>query len=396
MTKSFLLKSGVLAAATLFIGADVNAAGSDVRDRLQQVVSEAVLPVMKEYAVPGLAVAVTAGGRQYFFNYGVASKENDREVTENTLFEIGSISKTFNATLAGYAEAVGKLSFTDKASKYWPALNGSSFDRISLLELGAYTAGGLPLQFPKDVTTDEKMLAYYRNWRPDYAPGTHRQYSNPSIGLFGYLTARSMNAPYDELMSKKLLAMLDLRNTYVKVPENRMGDYAYGYLKDGKPVRVSPGVLDSEAYGVRTTSADLIKFVEKNIDPSKLNPALRKAIAATHTGYYWIRPMTQSLGWELYPYPVALDRLLEGNSAGMARKANKAEKLDPPLPPQEDILLNKTGSTRGFGAYAAFVPTKRIGVVILANKAYPIPERVKAGYRILQALDRETGSASAR
>ena len=64
-------------------------------------------------------------------------------VTENTLFEIGSVSKTFTATLAGYALANGKLKLSDPANQYLPALRGDTFDHISLLNLGTYTAGGL-------------------------------------------------------------------------------------------------------------------------------------------------------------------------------------------------------------------------------------------------------------
>ncbi len=279
-------------------------------------------------------------------------------------------------------------SFSDNASTYLPALAGSSFDRISLLDLGTYSAGGLPLQFPDDVTDQKTMIAYYRNWRPLYVAGTHRQYSNPSIGLFGYLAAESMGQPFDDLMEKKLLPMLGLSNTYIHVPQNQMSSYAYGYSKVGKPVRVTPGVFDAEAYGVKTSAADLIKFVEANISGAGLDETLQRAIAATHTGYFRVGDITQGLGWEIYDYPTDLEQLLAGNSSDMALKAKKVEKLASPMPPQEDVVINKTGSTNGFGAYTAFVPAKGIGIVMLANKNYPNADRVKAAYRIMTALDR--------
>ncbi|PSH65611.1 class C beta-lactamase [Phyllobacterium brassicacearum] len=388
MRKISAPKLGIIAAVSLVCGANVYAADNGGPGEIEHIVNDAIHPVMEENNIPGMAVAVTVRGKRYFVNYGVASKDSRQKVSKDTIFEIGSISKTFTATLASYAQVIGALSLSDNASTYLPALAGSSFDRISLLDLGTYSAGGLPLQFPDDVTDQKEMIAYYRNWRPSSVAGTHRQYSNPSIGLFGYLAAESMGQPFDDLMEKKLLPMLGLSNTYIHVPQNQMSNYAYGYSKVGKPVRVTPGVFDAEAYGVKTSAADLIKFVEANISGAGLDETLQRAIAATHTGYFRVGDMTQGLGWEIYDYPTDLERLLAGNSSDMALKANKVEKLASPIPPQEDVLINKTGSTNGFGAYAAFVPAKGIGIVMLANKNYPNADRVKAAYRIMTALDR--------
>jgi beta-lactamase class C len=175
-----------------------------------------------------------------------------------------------------------------------------------------------------------------------------------------------------------------------------MSDYAFGYSKEGKPIRVNPGVLDAEAYGVKTTSADMIRFVEANIDGSRLDDTLRRAITATQTGYHRIGAMTQGLGWEMYSDPTNLEQLLAGNSTEMSMKPNKTSKLEPPMPPDGTVLLNKTGSTNGFGAYVAFVPAKRIGVVLLANKFYPNALRVRAAHSILSALAERPGPAPSR
>jgi len=396
MRKISVPKVGIIAATSFFLGACAHAADSGDQSQFEQVVSEAIRPIMDENNVPGMAVAVTVQGKRYFFNYGVASKESGQKVTEDMIFEIGSVSKTFTATLASYAQVSGTLSLSDNASKYLPALAGSSFNKISLLNLGTYTAGGLPLQFPDYVNDQEEMIAYYKGWRPSYAAGTHRLYSNPSIGLFGYLVARSMGKPFDDLMEKKLFPRLGLTHTYLRVPQDQMGKYAYGYSKDNKPIRVRPGVLDSEAYGVKTTASDMVQFVEANMNGTELDETLQRAIAGTHTGYFKVSDMTQGLGWEMYTYPINLDRLLAGNSSQVSLKANEVTRLAPPLSPQENVLINKTGSTNGFGAYVAFVPVKGIGIVMMANKNYPIPARVKAAYQILMALDSKLGLTSAR
>ena len=355
-------------------------------DRIESIVNTAIEPVMQQQQIPGVAVAITVNGQAHYFNYGVASKENGNAVTEDTLFEIGSVSKTFTATLAAYAQATGKLSLSDKASNVLPELRGSAFDDISVLQLGTYSAGGLPLQFPAEADAPDKMLGYFKQWEPTYTAGSHRQYSNPSLGLFGYLAAQSMGTPFDEVMEKTLLPKLGLKHTFLKVPQDQMGLYAQGYSKEDKPLRVGPGALDSEAYGVKTSAADLLRYVQVNMKPAGLEAPLQRAIATTHTGYYKVGDMTQGLGWELYSYPVTLDQLLDGNSTQMAMEAHEVQLLNPLQPLPDVVLVNKTGSTGGFGAYVAYVPSKDIGIVILANKNYPNAERVKVAHTVLSAL----------
>lgn len=385
--------AALLAVATL-AGLPALAQTPSERAHVEPIIDAAIEPLMKRHQIPGMAIAVAVGGRQFVFNYGVASQESGKKVDDNTIFEMGSISKTFTATLAAYGVAQGALSLSDKAGQRLPALAGSSLDTVSLLDLATYTAGGLPLQFPDEIGDDTQMMAYYKAWRPTYSPGTHRLYSNPSIGLFGYLAAQAMGKPFDALMQDEFFPRLGLSSTFIKVPQNRMADYAFGLSKDGKPIRVSPGPMDAEAYGVKTTASDLIRFVEANLNRSRLDETMQRAIAATQAGYYKVGVMQQGLGWEMYPYPTTLERLLAGNSAKMAFEPHEAHKLSPPRPAQADMLFDKTGSTNGFGGYTAFVPAKGLGIVVLANRNYPIPDRIRAAWQILSALDGQKGPTS--
>lgn len=377
---------------SFFLAVNSFAAGNVDQSRIKDIVDNAVAPLIQKYSIPGVAIAVTTNGESYFYNYGVASKETQQRITNNTLFEIGSLSKTFTATLASYAQVNGSLLLSDSASKYLPSLRGSSFDNVSLLNLGTHTAGGLPLQVPDSIKDTDQLMDYWKHWKPTHAAGTYRKYSNLSIGMLGMIAAKSMNVSFEDAIEKKLFPDLGMKHSYINVPPDQMKDYAQGYTTKDAPVRVNPGVLTSEAYGVKTDSADLIRFIEANMQEVHLEGKLQQAIINTHTGYFKTGEFTQDLIWEQYTYPVRLKRLLAGNSTNFVYDGSIATKLSPPLPPQKDVLINKTGSTNGFSSYAAFIPTKKIGIVILANKSYPVDQRVTAAYQILDQLDRQRES----
>lgn len=362
-------------------------ASDETQASIKRAVDKAIAPVMAKNGIPGMAVGIVAGGKTYVYNYGVSSTATGKPVTQNTLFELGSVSKTFTATLASYAQLSGKLSLSDKTARYLPSLQGSPFGNVSLLNLGTHTPGVLPLQVPDEIHNNDELLSYFKAWKPNCAPGTCRTYSNPGIGTLGLITAKSMGEAFAPLIEQHLLPALGMKNTYIEVPTARMADYAQGYKKDGTPTRMAPGMLSSEAYGLKTTAADMNRFVQANMGLVSLDGKFQSAITATHTGYYKAGVMTQDLIWEQYPYPVTQAALQEGNSSAMALNATPVSEIRPPLAPRQDVWINKTGSTNGFGAYVAFVPEKRLGIVILGNRNFPIEDRVVAAYQVLKALD---------
>ncbi|HTA37654.1 MAG TPA: class C beta-lactamase [Candidatus Acidoferrales bacterium] len=377
------------AAAALFLAAlqAANAAAATPAEtRLESAVAQTIRPLMEKYAIPGMAVGIVTNGHAYVFNYGVASKATGKRIGGDTLFEIGSVSKTFTATMAQYAQIAGKLSLSNTASAYLPALRGSAFDNVTLMNLGTHTPGGVPLQVPGDVTNEAQLMTYFKNWKPAYAPGTYRTYSNLSIGLLGVIVAKAMNEDFAALMEGTLFPALGMKHSFITVPPTRMDDYAQGYTQDGAPIRLTLGVLGREAYGVRTTAGDLVRYLEANMRMLDLDPNVQRAILETHTGYYQVGGMTQDLIWEQYAYPADLETLLAGNSAKILFDPNPVVRLDPPSPPADAVLINKTGSTNGFGTYLAFVPAKKFGIVLLANKSYPIDARVTAAYAIMTHL----------
>jgi beta-lactamase class C len=365
----------------------INSCAAAALELVRAFVDKAVLPIMTEFDVPGMAIAVTIDGESMFFTYGLACRADQTPVNEHTLFELGSISKTFTATLAAQAIDQGKLSLADHPGTFFPALKGHAIDEATVLHLGTYSAGGLPLQLPDEVEDDVQLVHYYQHWKPVAAPGKLREYSNPSLGLFGRVVALALKQDFTDLMQNQLFLQLGLRSTFIRVPEAEMPNYAWGYNKANKPGRAhADEVLAPETYGVKSSAADMIRYVRLNIDPTALDGPVRRAIDGTHVGYLKSGELVQGLGWEQYPWPISQERLLSGNSEEMIWKGNPAQLLAEPRLPIVPTLFNKTGSNSNFGAYVAFVPTQRIGVVILANRNYPIPARVKVGYAILEQL----------
>ena len=376
-----LLTIGLVCAALLPVGSRA----AQPPEKLGASVDAAILPLMAQHDVPGIAVAITVNGEASFYNYGLASRAAHKPVNERTLFELGSVSKTFTATLASYAQVLGKLSLNDHPGRYMPELKGRAIDKVTLTHLGTYTAGGLPLQFPDEVGP-ENMLAYFQQWKPSAAAGTQRDYSNPSLGLFGAVTALALKRGFAEAMKTQLFPQLGLHDSYIQVPDAQMDRYAWGYSKDNAEIRVRPGVFDEQAYGVKSTAADMIRYVQAQIDSQHLNLPMQRAIAGTHLGLFKVGGMVQGLGWEQYPYPVALERLLAGNSAAMSQAPNPATRIDPPDESAGPTLFNKTGATGGFSSYAAFVPAQKIGIVMLTNKFVPSADRITAAHAILSQL----------
>ena len=379
-----------IASLLLITGVARAAPATDVDTQLRRAADT----FMRANHIPGMAIAITVDGKERYYNFGVASKQTGRKVSSDTLFELGSISKTFIATLATYAQAEGRLSLEGHVEDYLPEFRGRPFGKVALFDLGTHTAGGFPLQVPDQVRNQQQLFAWLKAWQPRYAEGSKRSYANPSIGMLGLIAADRMGQDYADALEQTLLPKLGLTGTYVRVPDARKGDYAQGYNSEDQPVRVNPGVLADEAYGVVSSAQDLLHYLHVQLGEVAVDPLTRHAIADTRIAYYRSGPMTQSLAWEQYAWPVSHDDLLRGNASRMIREDQPVTALRPPHPPGDDVLVNKTGATGGFGAYIAFAPVKKLGLVILTNRSHPTEARVEFAYELLKLLEPDALAAS--
>ncbi len=384
--RQWLLQAGSLSTLTLGRIGRAFAANADEAAAVKAAIDAAVKPVMAQYGIPGMAVGVTIDGNRHFAEFGSASPRQKLPVTRATLFELGSISKTFTATLATLAEIDGKLKLTGTVGQHLPELAGTPIAALKLLDLATHTPGGFSLQLPENVKTREQLMAWYRAWKPEFPAGTMRTYANPSIALLGIVTARAMGQSFARLAESRLFPALGLDRTFINVPEAEKAAYAWG-TREGKAVRAGASPIAAEAYGVTSNTTDLMRYLEVSMGVGEPVPdAVARALAATHVGYYRTGPFIQDLIWEQYQAPVSLKAMTAGNSQQMSMKANPAAPIDPPMPPRADVIFNKTGSTGGFGAYLFAAPEQKLGIVILANKFYPNEARTKAAWSVMERV----------
>jgi CubicO group peptidase (beta-lactamase class C family) len=383
-----MLKKSLCCALALAASSSTFAASKPLTEKqIAKAVNGTLIPLLKEQNIPGMAVAVIYHGKPYYFTYGKADVAQNVPVSKETLFELGSVSKTFTGVLGGDSLARGEIKLSDPAIKYWPELKGRQWQDITLLHLATYTAGGLPLQVPDEVTDQASLLKFYQSWQPQWAPGEKRLYANSSIGLFGALAVKPSGMSFEQAMTRRVLQPLSLSHTWIKVPASQEKHYAWGYSKSDKPVRVSPGALDMESYGVKSSIEDMASWVQANMAPQPVkNETLKRGIELAQARYWRVGSMYQGLGWEMLNWPVKVEPLSNDSDSKVALAPHAATVIEPPVPAVKASWVHKTGSTGGFGSYAAFIPEQQIGVVLLANKNYPNPERIKAGYKILEAL----------
>ncbi len=307
------------------------------------VVIQAVDKFMTDLNVPGVAIGVFYNQNGQVYTFGVADKKTQKAVTGNTIFDIASLTKVFTATELAIQVESGRMAFSDSVAKYLPGLNqpGAPIQNVTLQELATHTSS-LPRTPPASgqnhPPNQKTLIHYFQNWRPDYPIGTHFLYSNIAYGLLGYTMARARGETYQQLIREDILKPLGMERTMIVVPPNLQQDYATGYKPDGEPAQRWPMVAWPGGGSLRSTANDMLSFLEANLG-ARGTQELIEAMQTAQKPYYKVsQKLTIGLGWQLV------------HANGL-------------------FYIDKNGGVPGFSSYIGMLPDKKIGVVILANKA---------------------------
>jgi D-alanyl-D-alanine-carboxypeptidase/D-alanyl-D-alanine-endopeptidase len=317
----------------------------------------------------GLVVGVRADGENALWHRG-RLPDGPRSI-----FEIGSITKVFTATLLADMAGERLLALHDPVQRYLPEgvrlpVRGRE---ITLEDLATHRSG-LP-RLPKGVlvrglTRDRRdpyarfdaarLEAAVAVTRPRRAPGRKPAYSNYGMGLLGYVLALRAGTGYERLVRARICEPLGLRDTWIETPAAERARVATGHDWRGRETPHWNLAALAGAGGLRSTAADLLAFLNLHAEGSEST----LAAAARETRRRradWVK-IGVGLGWLIVP----------------ARRRLPGWRL-----PSEALLHE--GGTGGFRSFAAILPDTGAATVVLANQARPV---ARLGMRVLQALNR--------
>ena len=347
-------------------------------DAIAGIVARHAREVMTDGA-PGLSVAVRLDGRTLFYNFGFADVASKKPVTTDTLFNLGSVSKVFDAILLAQAALRGELSLDDPVAKYVSELNeGGDIRRITLRQLASHSSGVVlpqdhePWPPPTATFTEPEFLAYLKAWKSDadHRPGGKMIYAHSGYILLHVVLERRFGMPLHDLMKARILEPLGLRATTLPLPDTDTQDYprgripadfeqraVQGYEEDGTPAG-KPGNLQGYYHWLGTgqmfsSARDMATFLAANLGDLPDQRALHDAMALTHRVIIPIDADTQqAMAWEVWP--------------------------------NQSNLVDKYGGLNNASAFIAMLPARKIGVVLLGNRgSLPI---ATAGRAILHDL----------
>jgi len=299
-------------------------------------------------ATTGLSIGILKDGKSIFYGYGETARGNQQLPNEHTLFEIGSLSKTFTSILLADAVNRGKVKLEDPVNNYLP-------DSIPLLQYGGITvtlktlanhSSGIPRMPSNFHSSDNEnpykdydrkdLFSFYKSFTPVRKPGEKYEYSNLAVGTLGVILEDVNHSSYEALLTKTICKPLHMFETKVLLLATDTLCFAKGYKEDGS---VS-SQWDFKALGaagcIRSTSADLIKFAKANLGDAP--PALNKDIKLTHLVTFTENKTKLGLAWHI-------------------------------IQPGTDAVYFHNGQTGGYHSYFAVNLKKKFAVVILSNCA---------------------------
>lgn len=326
------------------------------RKDLQSSIDKEVAKFFKGQQVPGLVVGVYKGGKIWTNGYGNADKDSAQAPDENTIYQIGSLSKLLTAMLLQILCDEGRLTMEasleellGEKRKLAPDVGG-----ITLRQLATHSSGlarlpktfvdkikvqagdGDPMRDPYSYLKPEDVFDYLEKVDKLRRPGRFA-YSNLGMGLLAHILEIVCEQSYESLVKEKILLPLGMNNTFINFNPETKAKLIQGYNSKGIPMPIwtFPALAGAGAWSSR--AKDMIKLVKASTADSGLASELFEKMSKKQANG------VTGIGWML---PNFIDRFV-GNST----------------------VVWHNGMVGGYASYLSIDKNTGAGVVILSNRA---------------------------
>jgi D-alanyl-D-alanine-carboxypeptidase/D-alanyl-D-alanine-endopeptidase len=317
-------------------------------EKMRALTDPAAKAIIDGEWTPGLIVALIDENGDTFLKYGVASTGGP-PVDEDTIFEIGSVTKVFTSIALAQLVGEGKVKLDEPVADLLPPgtkVPARGDKKITVEQLATHRSGLLRVPGDLDALNDpyaqydaKKLYTYLAHASLQTAPGEAFEYSNTGGGLLGFALSLRAKTPFARLVIDGIARPLGLKSTFIDVPKAAKAHLAQGYT-DGEPVSAWHFDALAGAGAMRSSARDLARFVRAQLGflPEKEVPAaLRTALALTR----------------------------EPRAGGMGQgKVALAWFITP-----DGTRWWHNGATGGFRSWVSFDPVRKRGMVVLANSS---------------------------
>jgi len=269
-------------------------------------------------------------------------------VGADNVFEIGSVTKVFTASILAGMVIRREVRLDDPVAKYLPSLTripSRNGRQITLLDLATQSSGlpRMPSNFtPRDSTNPyadysvQQMYAFLSGYQLTRDIGASYEYSNLGVGLLGHALALKAGTSYEQLVTRRILTPLQMKETAITLTPALRARLALGHGGDGHVVPNWDLPTLAGAGALRSTAADMLTFLVANLDSTRA--PLSQTLQQTHGERHATDNPNLKIGlaWHILSRPAG-------------------------------TIVWHNGGTGGYRSFIGFDPARHVGVVVLCN-----------------------------
>ena len=235
--------------------------------------SSKIRELMNDLKIPGVAIGVYKAGDVSTQGYGVTNVDHPLPVDDDTLFQIGSITKTFVGTMTMMLVEEGKLDLDEPIRTYLPDFkvpDEEAASKATLRHLFTHTAGWVGDWFPSGIDHGSDAVEHYVRTMVDNPQDTPLgdliSYNNAGYNLAGRILEVVTGKVFSELIKEMIFEPLDMKDTYILPWEMMTKRFASGHFPNDEGVEVANpwfiGRSSGPAGGIISSVKDMLKYIK--------------------------------------------------------------------------------------------------------------------------------------